>query len=559
MKRFLFFLLTYLLFANVNAQSVTITQPNGGEVLYGCQTYLIKWTSSGTSNFWNIDYSLNNGAIWTSVASDINITNGQYSWTVPMVSSTTVLVRVRDFSDTTKQDVSNAVFTIQKPITITAPNGGETWQGLTTHTISWNPAGTSGVFNIYYSVDNGTTFITVATNVAANNYSWTVPNNPSTTAIVKVADATTSCQLDLSDAAFTISPAQPVLTAPNGGQVWRVSSYQNITWTANTLYTTVYIEYSTDNGTSWNLVAGSAPNTGSYTWQIPNTPSSQVLVRISNVGSPTPRAISAAVLSIVLPKPVIIAPNGGEVWRSANTQTITWDTTTVSGTVKLEYSTNNGAAWNTITASTSNSGAYSWTVPLMNTTTQALVRLSASASATAIDTSNAVFTIKAPITLDYPTLITDTVTSCSTINIIWSKSTAFESNSTYYGYCYSVGQFANTYQLYYSVGNSGVWNNITTVTNVCAQQSYNYAWTVPDVAPGTIRIKVVGYWNTYQYGAGNIYWQDSSSTYVPFRNPSGTIVVTAPNSGATLNALTNSNITWTANGSTGYFDILYWT
>ena len=158
MKRFLFFLLTYLLFANANAQSVTITQPNGGEVLYGCQTYLIKWTSSGTSNFWNIDYSLNNGAIWTSVASDINITNGQYSWTVPMVSSTTVLVRVRDFSDTTKQDASNAVFTIQKPITITAPNGGETWQGLTSHSITWNPAGTSGVFNIYYSIDNGWIF-----------------------------------------------------------------------------------------------------------------------------------------------------------------------------------------------------------------------------------------------------------------------------------------------------------------------------------------------------------------------------------------------------------------
>ena len=41
-----------------NAQSITVTQPNGTEQMYGCQTYLIKWTSSGVSNYYNIDYKL---------------------------------------------------------------------------------------------------------------------------------------------------------------------------------------------------------------------------------------------------------------------------------------------------------------------------------------------------------------------------------------------------------------------------------------------------------------------------------------------------------------------
>ena len=150
MKKILPFLtVCFMLSTFVFSQSVTVTQPNGGEVLYGCQTYQIKWTSSGVSNLWNIHYSLNNGAIWTSVASNINITNGQYNWTVPMVSSSNVLVRVQDYTDITKADSSNAVFTIQLPITITSPNGGENWQGLSTHSITWNPAGTSGVFNIY--------------------------------------------------------------------------------------------------------------------------------------------------------------------------------------------------------------------------------------------------------------------------------------------------------------------------------------------------------------------------------------------------------------------------
>jgi hypothetical protein len=36
------------IFANVSkAQTVTITQPNGGEILYACQTYTVMWDSNG--------------------------------------------------------------------------------------------------------------------------------------------------------------------------------------------------------------------------------------------------------------------------------------------------------------------------------------------------------------------------------------------------------------------------------------------------------------------------------------------------------------------------------
>ena len=138
------------------AQNITVLNPNGGETIYGCQSYTIRWTSSGVSNYYNIDYSLDGGTQWTSVTTNLNITNNQYVWTAPMVNSTTVLIRVRDYNDATKQDVSNAFFTLQKPINVTAPIGGETWQGLTTQTITWNAAGTSGIFNLSYSINNGT-------------------------------------------------------------------------------------------------------------------------------------------------------------------------------------------------------------------------------------------------------------------------------------------------------------------------------------------------------------------------------------------------------------------
>jgi len=107
------------------SQNITVTAPNGGEVLYACQTYTITWNATGTSNFYDIDYSLNNGAIWASVATNINVTNGQYVWTVPNVESNTCLIRVRDKNNTSIEDVSNAVFSIRIPVVVTAPNGGE--------------------------------------------------------------------------------------------------------------------------------------------------------------------------------------------------------------------------------------------------------------------------------------------------------------------------------------------------------------------------------------------------------------------------------------------------
>jgi hypothetical protein len=60
----------------------------------------------------------------------------------------------------------------------------------------------------------------------------------------------------------------------------------------------------------------------------------------------------------------------------------------------LEYSTNAGVSWTTITSSSANDGAEPWTVP--NTpSSQALVRISAIGAA-AQDASNSVFTIAAP-------------------------------------------------------------------------------------------------------------------------------------------------------------------
>ncbi len=82
------------------------------------------------------------------------------------------------------------------------------------------------------------------------------------------------------------APVIPVLvTAPNGGESWTPGSVQNITWQAQSSVGKVKIEYSV-NGTAWNTIISSInAAAGTYSWLVPNTPSTNVLVKISDTAN----------------------------------------------------------------------------------------------------------------------------------------------------------------------------------------------------------------------------------------------------------------------------------
>lgn len=69
-----------------------LLQPNGGEILYPCQKYLIKWEGHKTDVPTIIEYSTNHGMEWTKI--DAVIAN-EYLWTVPNVDADNVSIRVR--------------------------------------------------------------------------------------------------------------------------------------------------------------------------------------------------------------------------------------------------------------------------------------------------------------------------------------------------------------------------------------------------------------------------------------------------------------------------------
>ncbi len=118
-------------------------------------------------------------------------------------------------------------------VTLTTPNGGEVFLVGTQQSISWNSYGVTTV-NLDYTTNNGSSWISIATNVPAKNnteyideremvidkgsnlgtYMWTIPNTPSTQTRVRVSSATNPSLNDASDGTFSI-----VTTIPTGWTV----------------------------------------------------------------------------------------------------------------------------------------------------------------------------------------------------------------------------------------------------------------------------------------------------------------------------------------------------
>ena len=505
------------------AQTITITKPNGGEVLYPCQSYVITWTQTGTpSNYWNIDYSIDGGTIWASVATNYLATNGQFTWTVPNVTTTTALVRVYDAQNPTTTDRSDALFSIQKPVTLTSPNGGEVLTGNSVYNITWDAiASNSSTFSISYSVNNGSTWTTIVNNYDATSrsYAWSVPTIAlSTNCLIRVGYFAQSCTQDVSDAVFTITPPTPALIYPNGGQTWMPGCNYSITWLTSTLYTSARLDYSIDGGTSWNLIADNVSNSGSYGWTVPLSmpASANCLIRICNTNNVNLFDISNAPFSIDVPITVTAFNNGGTA-VGCNTATISLTKTFCIGDWYVYYSTDNGATYTMFTILTDNGArnqSFTWNVPNGINSTTAKIKIESRNNPGIFDESDGNFTIipSNDITVTSPNG-GESFPGLTTRNITWTNLPA------------ASGQ----YNIHYSTDNGSTW--ISIASNVTGN---SYTWSVPNLNAPNCRVRVQDYVNTCKFDIS-----DAVFAIAP-----ATPILTSPNGGQNWQLGCNYSITW---------------
>ena len=161
---------------DVAINTITVTSPNGGETWTGGDTPIVTWMSTGSMSTVDIQLSTNSGTNWTTLA-DNTSNDGSETITVPLVSSGNCLIKVAEGTFGAPFDLSDANFSIAlppSPITVTSPNGGETWVGGSIHAVTWTHTGLTGSVTVDL-YKGGAVLKTLGTaDVSAGTFSWAI-------------------------------------------------------------------------------------------------------------------------------------------------------------------------------------------------------------------------------------------------------------------------------------------------------------------------------------------------------------------------------------------------
>jgi hypothetical protein len=280
--------------------TITVTSPNGGESWQRGTSQTITWTYTGspgsTVNIVLVKGSTEVGTIATGVSAGSS-GKGSYTWTISSTGTTgsDYKISVQSATQSAIKDTSNAYFTltpagttITPSITVTSPNGGESWQRGTSHAITWSYTGSPGsTVNIVLmkgSIEAGT----IATGVSLGSggkgsYTWAISSTASTTGSdyrVSVQSVSQPAVRDTSNAYFALTPAGAstpttpsiTVTSPNGGESWKRGTSHTVTWsyTGNPGSTVkiVLLKAGNEVGTISAGTSIGSSGTGSYTWPI---------------------------------------------------------------------------------------------------------------------------------------------------------------------------------------------------------------------------------------------------------------------------------------------------
>jgi hypothetical protein len=101
---------------------------------------------------------------------------------------------------------------ISEKLTLTYPNGGESFQPFATESIHWDAVNTAGNFDLEYSSNNGGSWNAIATvNASLRNYAWTAPP-PGEVGGEYLVRVSSGGDQDQSDANFNVAQFPTVLT-----------------------------------------------------------------------------------------------------------------------------------------------------------------------------------------------------------------------------------------------------------------------------------------------------------------------------------------------------------
>lgn len=312
---------------------------------------------------------------------------------------------------------------------------------------------------------------------------------------------------------------------PNAISTTSSTKPTNIVWAnGGNASSAAKLEYSIDNGTTWNLIVASTTNSP-YAWTIPQTAyGTTAMIRASDAANPNTKSNSEVfktpgIITVLHPAKDEVIDGGTQNYS------ITFGGGNYSKQKSFEYSLDNGVTWKPIGSVNSDATNYVWgSVPNTSTTT-ALLRIKDNTGIIGVSGN---FTIKqtagagAINNLTLGGVVNNKINTGTDMNISWTPSGNLGANTI----------------IEYSTDNTITWTNIATI----ASDQTSTIWKTPNTYQAEVFIRVKG------STAGS-----ATSTAFAIGSPDGNI------GSITLNGVVNHKIartspmtiSWTATGTIG--------
>ena len=197
--------------------SIIVESPNGGESWQRGTSYNINWNSFGSVGS-DVRIELFKGGVLNLKITSSTDNDGSYVWSIPSdrAVDSDYKIKITSTTNSAYYDYSNDNFSIiDKPlITVTSPNGGESWQRGSSQNITWDSVGNVGS-NVRIDLYKGGVLSLKIISSTENNgsYDWSIPLDQTIDSDykIKIASASNPTVFDESDDFFSIDEVSPVI------------------------------------------------------------------------------------------------------------------------------------------------------------------------------------------------------------------------------------------------------------------------------------------------------------------------------------------------------------
>ena len=344
------------------APTLTVTTPAAGATVYSTSPVSIAWTHNvpGASTV-RIEISRDGGSTFQIIAASApNV--GTFSGWTSGPDTNDARIRITTNGLVTAIGTSANFKLVAATLVITSPVADAMVPVGTPLVITWStnlPA--SEPVAISLSRNGGITFYESLVVNAPNTGSFTwVVTGPPAAARVQIVVGGPWSKFTTSDT-FAIGVPSLTVTGPAAGSQVYAGAPLLITWSSNLpAMSLVSVELSRDGGSTFEVLAAAAPNTGSFAWVASGPESFAVHARVTASDLPAASSTSGP-FAIVSPSLTVTAPAAGTLASAGTPVTITWTHNLPdSDPVTIELSRDGGASFELLEDAAANTGSFVW-------------------------------------------------------------------------------------------------------------------------------------------------------------------------------------------------------